>query len=180
MKPLKLEELEIRESSRDDWAAIETLYPEVFPEEDLLPLVRSLLNDTAVVALSLMGTIDTQIVGHVIFTKCGLVGQHVNAALLGPLAVAAAWQRKGIGSALVQDSLRRLRGSKMSRVFVLGDPDFYGRFGFVPETLIKPPYPLPPEWDGTWQSQCLAETSQPNAGALSVPSPWLQKSLWTP
>jgi putative acetyltransferase len=42
------EKLEIRESRRDDSAAIESLYPEAFPEENLLPLVRDLLNDVVV------------------------------------------------------------------------------------------------------------------------------------
>ena len=107
------ETLEIRESRRDDSAAIESLYPEAFPEEDLLPLVRSLLND-AVVAISLVGTIDTRIVGTAIFTKCGVLGYSADAALLGPLAVAPAWQRQGIGSAIVRAGLRRLEDANVS------------------------------------------------------------------
>ena len=95
-----LDELQIRESRPDDSAAIRSLYPEAFPDEDLLPLVRDLLNDS-VVTISFVATIDTRIVGHVIFTRCGVVGNSVNASLLGPLAVAPAWQRKGIGSAIV-------------------------------------------------------------------------------
>ncbi len=175
-----LEELEIRESKREDSAAIEALYPEAFPEEDLLPLVRSLLNDATVVALSLVGTIDSQIVGHVIFTTCGLAGERVNAALLAPLAVAPAWQRQGIGSAMVRDGLRQLKEEDVSRVFVLGEPAFYGRLGFIPETFVEPPYPLPAEWEGVWQSLSLDDTASTCAGKLSVPPQWLQQSLWTP
>ncbi|MGV7227787.1 MAG: GNAT family N-acetyltransferase [Nitrospirales bacterium] len=174
-----LEKLEIRESRRDDSAAIESLYPEAFPHENLLPLVRDLLTDPAI-AISLVGTIDTQIVGHVIFTKCGVVGNGVNAALLGPLAVAPAWQRQGIGSAIVRAGLRWPKDADVNRVYVLGDPAFYGRLGFLPESLVEPPFPLPAEWDGAWQSQNLGETTTPCAGKLSVPPQWLQPTLWTP
>jgi len=174
-----LEKLQIRESRRDDLAAIESLYPEAFPDENLLPLVHDLLNDP-IVAISLVGTIDTRIVGHAIFTKCGVVGNSVNAALLGPLAVAPAWQRQGIGSAIVRAGFRRLEDADVNRVYVLGDPAYYRRLGFLPESLVEPPYPLPAEWDGAWQSQNLGETTTPCAGKLSVPPQWLQPALWAP
>jgi putative acetyltransferase len=135
-----LDELQIRESRPDDSVAIESLYPEAFPDEDLLPLVRDLLNDT-VVATSLVGTIDARIVGHVVFTRCGVVGNNVNASLLGPLAVAPAWQRKGIGSAIVHAGLRWLEDSDVNLVLVLGDPAYYGRLGFLPESAVEPPFP---------------------------------------
>jgi len=173
------EKLDIRESKRDDLAAIESLYPEAFPHENLLPLVRDLLSD-AVVAISLVGTINTRIVGHAIYTKCGVVGKSVNAALLGPLAVAPAWQRQGIGSAIVCAGLRRSEDADVRRVYVLGDPAYYGRLGFLPECLVEPPFPLPAEWDGAWQSQGLGETATPISGKLSVPRQWLQQALWAP
>ncbi len=173
------EKLDIRESARDDIAAIESLYPEAFPDEDLLPLVRDLLND-AIVAISLVGTIDTRIVGHAIYTKCGVVDDSVNVALLGPLAVAPARQRRGIGSAIVGAGLRRLEDAGVDRVFVLGDPAYYGRLDFVPECLVEPPFALPAEWDGAWQSRSLGETVTPMAGKLSVPPQWRRSALWVP
>jgi len=173
------EKLKIRESIRDDLAAIESIYPEAFPDENLLPLVRDLLSDAAV-AISLVGTINTRIVGHVIYTRCGVAGSSVNAALLGPLAVAPAWQRQGIGSAIVWAGLRRLEDEDVIQVYVLGDPAYYGRLGFLPEHLVEPPYPLPAEWDGAWQSQQLGKTATPCAGKLSVPPQWHQPALWAP
>jgi len=172
------DELEIRESSLEELAAIESLYPEAFPDEDLIPLVRDLLKDT-VVAMSLVGIIDTQVVGHVVFTRCGVVGHSVNASLLGPLAVAPAWQRQGIGSAIVQAGFRQLELAGVDRVYVLGDPAYYGRFGFLADSLVEPPYSLPPDWDGAWQSLSLSETTTPCTGKLSVPLQWLQPDLWT-
>jgi putative acetyltransferase len=174
-----LDKLRIRESGTDDLAAIESIYPEAFPDEDLLPVVRDLLNDTGV-ATSLVATIDTQIVGHVIFTRCAVVGNSAEVSLLGPLAVAPAWQRQGIGSAVVQTGLRRLEESGVSLVLVLGDPAYYGRLGFLPESAVEPPYRLPPEWDGAWQSQSLGQPATPCVGKLSVPAQWRQPLLWAP
>ena len=174
-----LDELQIRESRPDDSAAIKSLYPEAFPDENLLPLVQDLLDDS-VVTLSLVATIDTRVAGHVIFTRCGVVGHSVNASLLGPLAVAPAWQKKGIGSAIVHFGLRWLEESDVNLVLVLGDPAYYERFGFLPESLVEPPFPLPSEWDGAWQSRYLGQPMTACVGKLSVPTQWLQRALWVP
>ena len=171
--------LEIRESAKDDAAAIESLYPAAFPDEDLLPLVRDLLQDAAI-TLSLVGVVDLKITGHAIFTKCGVLGSDIRAALLGPLAVAPVWQRRGIGSAIVRTGLQRLNDANVTLVCVLGDPAYYGRLGFAPETHVEPPFPLPAEWSGAWQSQYLDDTKVLCTGKLAVPPQWLQPALWAP
>ena len=174
-----LEELEIRESVLGDSGAIEALFPESFPEENLLPLVRGLLVDVAVTT-SLVGVVDSQIAAHIIFTRCGVAGSSVNVALLGPLAVATKWQRQGIGSAIVRAGLRRLEDTGVRLVCVLGDPAYYKRLGFLPESLILPPYRLPAEWEGAWQSKILGDKSVSCSGRLSVPRQWQEPALWAP
>jgi putative acetyltransferase len=49
---------------------------------------------------------------------------------LAPLSVLPQWQRRGIGSALIEAALQRARAQECRAIFVLGDPDYYGRFGF--------------------------------------------------
>jgi putative acetyltransferase len=172
------EKLKIRDGVSADVGAIELLYPDAFPNEDLLPLVRDLLPDT-MVTTSIVGEIDSKIVGHVIFTKCGVTGERTNAALLGPLAVTPARQGQGIGSALVRAGLWQLKDKDVRFVCVLGDPAFYGRLGFLPEASIRPPYRLPAEYDGAWQSHTLCDTGDAYSGELSVPEQWQQPYLWT-
>jgi len=174
-----MEDLKIRNSVLSESDVIESLYPDAFPDENLLPLVRDLLQDSAV-ATSLVGVINARIVGHAIFTKCGVVGSNLNMELLGPLAIAPAWQRQGIGSAIVRAGLKRLEETDVNLVFVLGDPAYYKRLGFLPESLIEPPFRLPVEWNGAWQSQYTGNIKAPFPGKLSVPRQWLQSALWAP
>ncbi len=169
----------IRKSAPDDVAAIEALYPDAFPDEDLMPLVRDLLQETQG-TLSLVGVVSSSVIGHVMFTRCDVDQTSDEAALLGPLAVAPAHQRQGIGRALVRAGLQKLERAGVVQVYVLGDPAYYKRLGFLPEPHLVPPYPLPAEWEGAWQSMSLGNAEPPSQGKLRLPQPWLQPSLWAP
>ena len=171
--------LEIRESAGSDAAQLEELYPQAFPDEDLLPLLRDLLDDGRV-AMSLVATVDSKLAGHGVFTDCGVTGTDAKASLLGPLAVAPEYQRRGIGSAIVWAGLEALSVRGVELVCVLGDPAYYGRFGFVADARIEPPYRLPAEWSGAWQSLYLHSSKAPLSGKLAVPRPWRDPALWAP
>jgi putative acetyltransferase len=84
--------------------------------------------------LSLVAERDGGIVGHILFTPV-----EIDAAAgvlrgygLAPVAVRTAWQRRGIGSALVAEGVRRLRDAGVPYLIVLGHPEYYPRFGFEP------------------------------------------------
>lgn len=171
-----IDEPVLRPGRSADWPALEALYRAAFPNEDLLPLLRDLLPDQAV--LSLVAEIDRQVVGHVAFTRCGIEGREDEVALLAPLAVAPSLQKQGIGSALVREGLRRLRDAGARQVQTLGDPGYYGRFGFRPDPDIAPPYPLPDAWRDAWQRLVLIAGEAPLAGRLLVSSPWQRPELW--
>ena len=173
------ENVEIRESLPGDTPRIESLYPDAFPDEDLLPLVKSLLPEPSGV-LSLVSTVGAQITGHVLFTMCAVDGGRVNVALLAPLAVPPKWQKRGIGTALVRDGLRRLKDTRVGAVLVLGDPRYYSRFGFSPERRIEPPYRLPPAWHDAWQSCYSDGAMSAFSGRLAVPRQWKNPALWAP
>lgn len=148
--------ISIRDGGAADQAAVEALYQAAFPEEDLLPLVRALLGDAANL-LSLVAIQGDAAIGHIAFTACGLPDPRKKPALLGPLAVAPAVQRRGVGSALAREGLNRLETAGVTHVFVLGDPDYYGRFGFAEERRVAPPYRLPEDWASAWRSKRLGE-----------------------
>lgn len=166
--------LALRESVAQDLEALELPYPAAFPDEDLLPLVRKLVARPDV--LSLVVTIEGAIVGHVAFTMCSVHGTDVTAALLGPLAVLPDYQKRGIGTAIVREGLERL--NDVGVILVLGDPDYYARFGFAPERSIRAPFPIPAEWRDAWQS--IRDADVPRNGKLVVPDPWNRPELWAP
>ncbi len=163
----------LRETAPSEAAALCAIYPRTFPDEDLTGLVAALLrrDDT----LSLAAFAGAAPVAHVIFTPCG---EAARGALLAPLAVVPEWQGQGLGTALVQEGLARLARRGVAQVFVLGDPDFYGRAGFGTETRVTPPCPLPRDWAGAWQSRRLGEGPPLREGPLVLPDLWLQPSLW--
>jgi putative acetyltransferase len=84
--------------------------------------------------LALVAELEGQIVGHVMISSASLQDGdvHRRIATLSPLAVAPAFQRRGIGSALVEEVTARasLRGEPL--VVLEGSPAFYGRLGFEP------------------------------------------------
>ena len=169
----------IRQSTSGEAAEIVGLYPAIFPEEDLQPLVRDLLCEGKDV-LSLVAVTGDKIIGHVVFTLCAIVSGAEQVGLLGPLGVLPDRQGQGIGRALIQAGFQAMKKRSIAKVCVLGDPDFYGRYGFGAEKDIKPPYDLPAEWDGAWQSVLLDDKAPTVTGTLTPPRPWQNKALWLP
>jgi putative acetyltransferase len=169
----------IRRFQSGDVAGLAELYRDAFPDEDLLPLVRD-LSALGNSVLSLVAREGDQLAGHVAFTICGIAGQDGKVALLGPLAVAPTMQRQGIGSALVREGLQSMKAEGVNQVLVLGDPAYYGRFGFESAEGIQPPYPLPEEWCGAWQSLSLIGSQPELKGTLLLPEPWMRAALWAP
>jgi putative acetyltransferase len=70
------------------------------------------------------------VLGHAAFSPVLIDGRNSGWFGLGPLAVRPDRQRQGIGAELVHAGLARLAGAGAGGVVVLGDPAYYGRFGF--------------------------------------------------
>lgn len=99
--------------------------------------------------VSLVASEGGSILGHISFSP-GFIRPAGLASVvwtLAPLAISPAAQRRGPGSALVRAGLRACADAGCDAVVVLGDPDFYRRFGFLPaaEHGLRCSFEAPPE-----------------------------------
>jgi putative acetyltransferase len=114
-------------------------------EADLVDALRR--NGKA--AISLVAEDDGRIVGHILFSAVAI--QSIETGLTGiglaPLAVIPDRQNQRIGSMLVEEGLKRCREEDYPFVVVLGHPNYYPRFGFVPASRfgIKSEYDVADE-----------------------------------
>src|SRR5690606_27636379 len=87
----------------------------------------------------------------------------LGAVALAPLAVLPSHQRRGVGSTLVRDALDWLKSDGVDLVLVLGDTNFYGRFGFSADAARRFQTP----YDGPHlQALALTEAGARAAGVL--------------
>ncbi|MEX1016790.1 MAG: N-acetyltransferase, partial [Phycisphaeraceae bacterium] len=124
----------IRGERGGDAGAVEGVHREAFGGEVEAKLVR-LLRERREATVSLVAVVDEQVVGHVVLSPVTFAEQASLRGVmgLGPVGVLPAWQRQGIGAALVRAALSAARDELAARaVVVLGDPAYYGRFGFEP------------------------------------------------
>ncbi len=93
---------------------------------------------------SFVASVGTLIVGSVRMTPIRIGG--AEALLLGPLTVDPAFERRGIGTALVRRSLEAARAGGAKAAILVGDGPYYGRFGFVrvPTGRVILPGPVDP------------------------------------
>ncbi len=169
-------EVTLRAFRPADLESVLKIYPAAFPEEDLVPLVEDLAGGRD--AQSFVAARENRIVGHVALTMCRLEGDGRECALLGPLAVHPEFMRQGVGSQLVRTGIDAMRQRNAAAVLVLGDPAYYGRFGFRAERTILAPYPLREEWADAWQSLWISDDRLRRPEPLVVPGPWADQSLW--
>jgi putative acetyltransferase len=134
----------IRDETPADVAVIRAVNEAAFAGAQEADLVDALRRDGDLV-LSLVADAGDAVVGHVAFSRMQIddEGTSAPAIALAPVAVLPTQQRRGIGTTLIGDGLRRLRQSGETLVFVLGEPAYYGRFGFAAAARFETPYPGP-------------------------------------
>lgn len=117
----------LRAEQAGDAAAISALLTACFPTPDEARLVERLRADGDL-AVSLVEEDQGLVVGHVAFSPLDAAG----GVGLAPVAVARAHRRRGVAEALIREGLARCRARGDRFCVVLGEPAYYGRFGFRP------------------------------------------------
>ena len=80
--------------------------------------------------ISLVAETDGRVVGHIAFSPVTISDGSSNWYGLGPVSVLPEYQRRGIGSALIQEGIARLKDLGAQGCCLVGHPEYYGRFGF--------------------------------------------------
>ncbi|MCP1402433.1 GNAT family N-acetyltransferase [Achromobacter insolitus] len=103
------------------------------------------LREAGALTLSLVAQLDGRIAGHVAFSPVAIGDGSPGWYGLGPVAVLPELQGRGIGAALIDDGIARLKALGAAGCVVMGDPAYYQRFGFAQTPALT--YPgVPPEY----------------------------------
>ncbi len=82
-------------------------------------------------AVSLVAEMDGRVIGHIAFSPVTISDGTRDWYGLGPVSVLPAYQRQGIGKALIWEGLSRLKDMNAHGCCLVGHPDYYPQFGFI-------------------------------------------------
>lgn len=124
----------IREERDADTDRIRAIHDAAFGGDAEGRLIDRLRTGGLIVA-SIVGVADDAVIANVVFSRIVMTtpSETVNAVALAPVAVMPAYQRRGFGSKVIAYGLRLCAERGYAAAFVLGDPEYYSRFGFSSE-----------------------------------------------
>ena len=133
--------MQIRDERNEDADAIRRSTAAAFAQaphsSGTEPRIVDALRDAGALAVSLVAISDDgSVVGHVAFSPVRIGGEAGRWYGLGPVSIVPEMQRQGIGEALIREGLARLAALNAEGCVVLGDPAYYGRFGFVSDPAL--------------------------------------------
>ncbi|RWE96544.1 MAG: N-acetyltransferase [Mesorhizobium sp.] len=124
--------MSIRAATPRDREAIRLVEEHAFGQQAEAGLVDALVTGGDAV-VELVAEEDGQVVGHILFSRLYVQsgGKRFAAVALAPLAVEPSFHGTGIGGALIREAHIRLKEAGETLAVVLGDPVYYGRFGYT-------------------------------------------------
>ncbi len=138
----------VRTETIADYDTVRRINELAFGQPNEAKLVKT-LRDTARPYISLVAVIDNHVVGHIFFSPVSIESEFsvFTAMGLAPMAVLPEYQRQGIGSALVRAGLLECLRIGHEVVVVVGHPEYYPRFGFIPASSkgLRCEYEVPDE-----------------------------------
>jgi len=107
-------------------AAFKTLEISNHTEQFIIEALRA----AKALTVSLVAELDGRVIGHIAFSPVSISDGTRNWYGLGPVSVLPAYQRQGIGKALIREGLSRLKDMNAQGCCLVGHPDYYIKFGF--------------------------------------------------
>jgi putative acetyltransferase len=124
--------VEIRPFTASDADSVFEVHRRAFSGRTEESRIVQRVHDAGEAVVSLVAVVHGQVVGHVLFSPTALDGQGERLELvgLGPVGVRPENQNEGVGSSLIRRGREECREAGVDAVVVLGDPQYYARFGF--------------------------------------------------
>ena len=107
-------------------AAFKTLEISNNTEQFIIAALRA----AGALTLSLVAEVEGRVIGHIAFSPVTISDGTRNWYGLGPVSVLPAYQRQGVGKALIREGLARLKAMNAQGCCLVGHPDYYRKFGF--------------------------------------------------
>jgi putative acetyltransferase len=124
----------IRNETKADIAAISAVTEAAFRtcpySRQTEQFIVHALRKAVAMTVSLVAEVDGKVTGHVAFSPVKISDGSSGWYGLGPVSVLPELQRQGIGKALINRGLSLLKESGAGGCMLVGDPDYYKRFGF--------------------------------------------------
>ena len=108
-------------------AAFKTLEISNHTEQFIIAALRA----AGALTLSLVAEVEGRVIGHIAFSPVTISDGTRNWYGLGPVSVLPAYQRQGVGKALIREGLARLKAMNAQGCCLVGHPDYYRKFGFI-------------------------------------------------
>ena len=128
-------EIVIRSETQDDVRAITEVTVAAFNTLEISDhteqFIIEALRAAEALTVSLVAEMDGRVIGHVAFSPVTMSDGTPDWYGLGPVSVLPEHQRKGIGKALIDEGLSRLKDLNAHGCCLVGHPGYYGRFGFT-------------------------------------------------
>lgn len=115
-----------RAACESELSALKNLQAEAFGQDEEGELTERLIK-CAAPTFSLVAEYDHKLIGHVLYTE---ISAPIKAVQLAPLGVLSDFRDMQIGSELVRRGNQLMERSGYDAIFVLGDTNYYERFGF--------------------------------------------------
>jgi len=116
-------------------AAFQTLKISNHTEQFIIAALRA----AKALTISLVPEMDGRVIGHIAFSPLTISDGTRNWYGLGPVSVLPEYQRQGIGKALIQEGLSRLKNKPAQGCCLVGHPGYYRKFGFenIPGLVVE-------------------------------------------
>ncbi|MCH7334345.1 N-acetyltransferase [Acinetobacter modestus] len=130
----------IRDEQNTDIQAIFDLTQKAFNDAEhsshTEQFIVNALRESKQLTVSLVAETQGKVIGHIAFSPVSISDGTTNWYGLGPISVLPEYQGKGIGSKLMKEGLNRIKTLNAKGCVLLGDPNYYGKFGFKTDTRL--------------------------------------------